>query len=307
VRGHVFFLGGGSPRGSSRARVAARRQLFRAGLLLVAALACLSLPARGASASKPDKLTQELLSSPKEVLFEKGKALIAKKKYEEGRKYLSYVFETYPNDPLGRDALLLVADSYVKQGGAAAYTEARYRYRDYLNRYPDAPRRDYARYQFAFCSDKEHETPDRDQTPTHEAIQQYQSLIREYPDSAYAGAARERIRQLIDLLAEHEFGVGYFYMRKGSLASAMGRFSGLEERFPDYRNKDKLFFYEARTLTRLGRNDEAARYYSRLIEEYPKSEYLRKAKDRLKKLAPAGLPSEEKEAAKPAAPQASKN
>ena len=187
---------------------------------------------------------------------------------------MNYVFETYPNDALGREALLLVADSYVKQGGAASYTEARYRYRDYLNRYPDAPRRDYARYQFAYCSDKEHESPDRDQTSTKEAIQQYQALIREYPDSGYAGAARERIRQLLDLLAEHEFGVGYFYMRKGSLMSALGRFNGIEERFPDYGGRDKLYYYQGRILTRLGRADEASQFYSRLIEEYPKSRYV---------------------------------
>jgi len=271
--------------------------------LLLAGAGCAS----SGGAKKPDKITQELLSTPKETLFAKGKALIEKKKWEDGRKYLSYVFETYPNDPLGRDALLMVADSYVKQGGTASYTEARYRYRDYLNRYPDAPRRDYARYQFAYCSDKEHGTADRDQTSTREAIQQYQALIREFPDSAFAGAGRERIRQLVDLLAEHEFGVGYFYMRKGSLASAMGRFSGLEERFPDYGAKDKLYFYEARTLTRLGRNEEASRYYSRLLEEYPKSLYMKKAKDQLKKLKPAGAPAEEKEARKPPESQPSKN
>jgi outer membrane protein assembly factor BamD len=72
----------------------------------------------------------ELLNSPKEVLFEKGKAYIAKKNYELGRKYLSFVFETYPNDPLGREALLMVADAYFQQGGTASYMEARFRYRD---------------------------------------------------------------------------------------------------------------------------------------------------------------------------------
>ncbi len=277
--------------------------------LATASAFALSLVAGCSSAGgrKPDKLTQELLSTPKEALFEKGKALIEKKKWEQGRKYLSYVFETYPNDPLGRDALLLVADSYAKQGGTSGYTEARYRYRDYLNRYPDGPRRDYARYQFAFCSDKEHGTPDRDQTSTREAIQQYQALIREYPDSGYAGAARERIRQLIDLLAEHEFGVGFFYMRKGSLGSAMGRFSGIEERFPDYNAKDKLFYYEARILTRLDRPDEAARYYSRLLEEYPKSDYAGRARKRLKKLNAAVPAAGDKAGEKPAEPQASKN
>lgn len=288
----------GTPRRAARAGI-----LAMASLALVLASGCSSSNA----ARKPDKLTQELLSTPKEQLFAKGKALIDKKKWEQGRKYLSYVFETYPNDTLGRDALLLVADSYLRQGGTASYTEARYRYRDYLNRYPDAPKRDYARYQFAFCSDKEHSGPDRDQTSTREAITQYQALIREFPDSAYAGAARERIRQLVDLLADHEFAVGYFYMRKGSLGSAMGRFSGLEDRYPEYSNKDKLFFYEARTLTRLGRPEEAARYYSRILEEYPKSEFTKKARQRLKKLkvpAPAG---DEKQAARPADVQPSKN
>jgi outer membrane protein assembly factor BamD len=273
----------------------------------LSALVVLSGCSSSGGVKKPDKLTQELLSSPKEVLFEKGKILIEKKKWEQGRKYLSYVFETYPNDVVGRDALLMVADSYVKQGGPASYTEARYRYRDYLNRYPDAPRRDYARYQFAYCSDKEHGNPDRDQSSTREAIQQYQSLIREYPDSAFAGAARERVRQLVDLLAEHEFSVGYFYMRKGSLGSAMGRFSGLEERFPEYGGKDKLFYYEARTLTRLGRDEEAARYYSRLLEEYPKSDFAKSARDRLKKLkAPTPNPGQQ-QAEKPTDAQTSKN
>jgi outer membrane protein assembly factor BamD len=241
-------------------------------VLLLSMMSCASRP------KKPDKLTQELLSSPKEVLFEKGKVAIAKKKYDEGRKYLNFVFETYPNDALGREALLMVADSYFRQAGTAGYTEARFRYRDYLNRYPGAPKRDYARYQFALCYDKEHEKPDRDQTSTREAAEQYRALIREYPDSIYVSEARERVRRLADLLAEHEFEVGYFYMRKGSPGSALGRFTSIEERFPEYSGRDKLFFYSARVLRQLGRGQEAERYLARLIAEFPGSEYAKKAR-----------------------------
>jgi outer membrane protein assembly factor BamD len=236
---------------------------------------------------KPDKLTQELLAKSKEELFEKGKGLIEKKKYEQGRKYLTFVFETYPNDPLGRDALLMVADSYFKQGGTG-YTEARFRYRDYLNRYPGAPRRDYARYQFALTYDKEIERPDRDQTATREAIDQYRALIREYPNSSFATAGKERVRVLTDYLAEHEFAVGYFYMRKGSPSAALVRFTELEQRYPEYGGRDKLYFYSARVLERLGRREEAGRYYSRVIEEFPDSEWARKARgERGDKAAPA--------------------
>lgn len=252
-----------------------------------AALAILLVSACSGT-KKPDAITQELLSKPKEQLFEKGKALIERKKYEQGRKYLTFVFETYPNDPLGRDALLMVADSFFKQGGTTGYTEARFRYRDYLNRYPGASRRDYARYQFALTYDKEIENPDRDQTSTREAIDQYRALIREYPTSGFAGAARERVRVLSDLLAEHEFSVGYFYMRKGAPAAALARFTELEQRYPEYGARDKLLFYSARVLEKLGRREEADRYYGRVITEFPDSEFARKARDaRGQKSAPA--------------------
>jgi outer membrane protein assembly factor BamD len=244
-------------------------------VLLLSAAGCAS-----AGKKKPDKLTQELLSTPKEVLFEKGKALLAKKKYDMGRKYLNFVFETYPNDTQGREALLLVADSYFRQGSTTGYTEARFRYRDYLNRYPGAPQRDYARYQFALCYDKEHEKPDRDQTSTREAIDQYSALLREFPNSMYTAQARERIRRLSDVLAEHEFQVGFFYMRKGAPGAALARFAGLEERFPEYGARDKLFFYSARVLRRLGRDQEAERYLARLIAEFPESEFAKKAREK---------------------------
>ncbi|HLN59581.1 MAG TPA: outer membrane protein assembly factor BamD [Thermoanaerobaculia bacterium] len=259
---------------------ATRRAMALAAVLLVSFVAC-------SGTKKPDKITQELLAKSKEELFEKGKGLIEKKKYEQGRKYLTFVFETYPNDPLGRDALLMVADSYFKQGGTG-YTEARFRYRDYLNRYPAATRRDYARYQFALTYDKEIERPDRDQTATREAIDQYRALIREYPTSSFATAAKERVRVLTDNLAEHEFAVGYFYMRKGAPAAALVRFTELEQRYPEYGARDKLFFYAARALERLGRREEANRYYSRILEEFPESEWARRARgERGGKAAPA--------------------
>src|ERR1700730_13596191 len=188
------------------------------GLAVVVAAGC-------SATKKPDKITSDLLTEPKETLFEKGKALIAKGKYEDGRKYLNHVFETYPNETVGREALLLVADSYLSQKGVKNYTEARYRYRDYLNRYPGAPQRDYSRYQFALCYDKEHEKADRDQTSTREALQQYRVLLQEFPDSTYVTVALERIRRLTDALADHEFGVGYFNIRKGAPGAALARFT----------------------------------------------------------------------------------
>ena len=251
----------------------------------------LSVSSRCLATDGKARLSPSLLTSPKEVLFEKGKGLFDKKKFDQGRKYLNFVFETYPNEKEGRQALLLVADSYFRQGGATGYTEARFRYRDYLNRYPGAPQRDYARYQFALCYDKEHEKSDRDQTSTREALQQYRVLLQEFPNSTYVTVALERIRRLTDALADHEFGVGYFYIRKGAPGAALGRFTAIEQRFPDYAAKDRLFYYEAEALRRLGRAEEASRYYSRVIEEFPASEFAKMARGRAAKIRPAASAS----------------
>ena len=79
------------------------------------------------------------------------------------------------------------------------------------------------------------------------------------------GAGRERIRQLTDLLAEHDFGVGYFYLRKGSHGVGPGAlYLGRGSAYPDYGAKDKLFYYRATALERLGRKDEAQRYFARV-------------------------------------------
>lgn len=235
-------------------------------LLLLASLAC-------SATKKPDKITRDLLSLPKEQVFEKGKALLARHKYEDGRKYLNFVFESYPNDPLGRQSLLLVADSFFSRGGPAAYVEARYRYRDYLTRYPAAPNRDFALYRYAVCYDKEHLAPDRDPTNTREALTQYQKLLEESPGSAYAAEVRSRMNALTDELADHEFGVGYFYFRKGDPGAALGRFLEAEARFPKYASRDRLLYYTAQACERLGRNDDAQRFLGKLEAEFPKSQW----------------------------------
>ena len=267
-------------------RGAARRRGASGAVVLAVALLLSACSAN----KKPDKITRDLLSQPKEVLFDKGKTLLARKKTDQARKYLNFVFESYPNDPLGQKALLMVADSYFQQRGRTGFLEARYRYRDYITRYPSAPERDFALYRYALCYDREHETPDRDPTNTREAITQYRALLRETPGSGYAPEAQKRLLALTDLLAEHEFGVGYFYMRKGDPQAALGRFLFTAEHYPDYHAKDKLLFYTGRALDRMGRKDDAAKYFADLTAGFPASPWT--ARLRKDQRVPVDKPAE---------------
>ena len=60
------------------------------------------------------RLRSALTKMTKEQVFQLGEDQFAKKKYAKARQYYSHVYETYPNDPLGRRALLRVADTLLR-------------------------------------------------------------------------------------------------------------------------------------------------------------------------------------------------
>jgi outer membrane protein assembly factor BamD len=217
------------------------------------------------------KLTRELLSMPKEDAYARGEALVSKKKYEVGRQYLRYVAENYANDPIGKQAALRLADSYFEERTALGYIEAQARYKDFRNRYPSHPKADYALFRLAQCSDRQVEKPDRDQTNTRLAASSYRELLQIFPDSPYATEARARMRSVHDLLAEHEWRVAHFYLKRKAFRAAKDRLDTLIVAFPEYSHLDKVLFDAGIVEERLGHKDESREHFVRLKRDYPTS------------------------------------
>jgi outer membrane protein assembly factor BamD len=221
-------------------------------------------------------MTRELLSMPKEEAYAKGEALIQKKKYEVGRQYLRFVAENYANDAIGKQAALRLADSYYDEKTPLGYLEAGVRYKDFRNRYPSHPRSDYALFRLAQCSDKQAEGPDREQTNTRQAATSYRELIINYPDSPYATEARARLGVMRNLLAEHEYLVGHFYLKRKAWRAARGRMEFILAAYPEYAGLDKVL-YEAGLLEgKMGNRDEEKSLWQRLRKDYPASPVVKK-------------------------------
>ena len=239
-------------------------------------LGLLALAGAGCRSSDPSRVTRELLTMSKEDAYAQGDALVAKKKYETGRQYLRFVAENYANDPIGKQAALRLADSFFEEKSTAAFVEAQARFKDFRNRYPSHPRSDYALFRLAQVSDRQAEKPDRDQANTRIAAQSYSELVVNYPSSPYAFEARGRYKAMLDLLAEHEFLVARFYMRRGAWKSASLRFEGLFAAFPEYAGMEKALYWAGFTERKLGRPEDARTFFDRLRRDYPRSGFLRK-------------------------------
>lgn len=228
-----------------------------------------------------------LTKLPKEQVFQMGEDQFAKKKYQKARQYYSHVYETFPNDPLGRRALLRIADTYYEQGDAVNLVEAQYKYRDFINRYPGSDRADYAMLQIAMCSYKQMERPDRDQQKTREALEKFNDVLKTYPRSSLRPEMDKRLQDVLDRLAKHDHIIARYYIKRRSYLAAVQRLNGIVELYPNYRERDGVFFDLASALSGLGRSAEARLYYDRVVTEYPQSPYATKAKQKLGNLKTA--------------------
>jgi outer membrane protein assembly factor BamD len=244
--------------------------------ILLFAVAC-----RGGRGNLQPVIDPELVNISKEQAFETAEAHFDAKKYQRARKFYSYVYENYPNDPLGRRSLLRIADTYFNQGSVVNLVEAQYKYRDFLNRYPGSEFADYAMLQIAKVSAAQMGRSDRDQTKTREAVEKYQDMLAAYPNSKYREEAEEGLNAALDRLAKHELIVAQFYIQRANYGAAIERLNTIVDTYPNYSERDAAFFHLAVALEKMGRKGEAQLYYERVVSEFPSSNWAARAKDRL--------------------------
>jgi len=211
-----------------------------------------------------------------EDLYKQGLDQIEQRKLEAAIDSLEaidlrYSAEDQPRlEPLIR---LAMADATFYKGSILDLIDARSLYLDFVTFKGDHPKAPYAQFQAGVCSLKQVNHPSRDQSQTSAAFRDLRQVIRRYPNSRYADAARDMIRQAEGSLAEHEFLVGRFYLKRKRYVAATGRFKGLLERFPEYGDKEKVYYYLARSLL-LGDNEVEGRIYAdKLLTDYPDTQY----------------------------------
>jgi len=213
-----------------------RRELWRLvparalSVVLVATVALVGCK----SSSKEDRLLQDLADLDKKTIFDRAEGLYEDGKYSDARELFSFVYDTFPNDPLGHRAALRVADTYAKKSDSASLTEARLRYKDFANRYPNDPDRDYALLMLGQTFSGKKMRADRDLTPLLESLNAYQQLLNLYPGSPHAPEGREQMAVVKETLAEHEWLVARYYFRNKRWRGVEARLEYLKEQYPEY-------------------------------------------------------------------------
>jgi outer membrane protein assembly factor BamD len=155
----------------------------------------------------------------------------------------------------------------------------------HLEEYPSAAQ-DFERFQSDFPADtladdalwwagrsyeEQSLKPQLDQADTRRAISSLESLLSQYPSSAFAEEARERIAVLRDRLAEKEFLTLQYYYDQQLWKAAEIYARSLIEEFPQSDHVAPAYLMLLRAYEAQGLEEDARRVREALLEQFPES------------------------------------
>ena len=237
-------------------------------LLLALTVACTNKKAVNPLANVGSK-------QPDKVLFDRAMDAMKHNRFDVARMTLQTLINTYPDSEFIARAKLAVADSWYAEGGTTAMQQAEIQYKDFRTFFPNMPEAAEAQLKVANIHYQEMEKPDRDYTHAMRAEEEYRALIMEYPDSKLVPQAKQRLREVQEVLAEREFEIGRFYYLRLAYPAAIARLKTLVDRYPLYSGADEALYllgqsYEGEidAMRKNARMNEVAK--SRMIEELTK-------------------------------------
>jgi len=273
----------------------------------VVLLVGLTLSAAGQKSKKKDyKLGANPLADvdsqqPDKQLFDKAMQAMKKGRFDVARLDLQTLLNTYPESEYRMRAKLAVGDTWYKEGGSAALTQAEAEYEDFITFFPDAPEAAEAKMKVADIYYQQMEKPDRDFTNAQMSEREYREMINMFPDSSLIPRAKQKLRDVQEVLAEREATIGFYYESRENYVASIARLQTVADTFPLYSKSDQVWiaigdsyagqarYYQALNgLTGAVKErlvamyqDKAAAAYAHVITRYPMAPHVEDARDRL--------------------------
>lgn len=249
---------------------------------------------------KLDPLAGQDSKLPDRQLYDK--ALIATKKghFDVARLDLQTLLNTYPDSQYQMRAKLAIADSWYKEGGTAALTQAEAEYSDFRVFFPNAPEAAEAQMRIGDIYFRQMDKPDRDHAKAVHAEEEYRRMLTDYPDSKLGPQARQRLREVQEALATREANIGDYYASHGNWPATIARYQTVIDTYPLYSHMDDVLiglgdayaaqsaYIRAQNLPEAGKarlltsyDGKAAGAYRQVILDHSASQHVEDARDRL--------------------------
>jgi outer membrane protein assembly factor BamD len=246
-------------------------------------------PLAGKDAALPDK-----------QLYDKALDATKHGRFDLARLDLQTLLNTYPDTQYQMRAKLAIADSWYKEGGTAALTQAEQEYKDFITFFPNAPEAAEAQMRVGDIYFRQMDKPDRDYAKAVHAEQEYRTMLQQFPDSVLVPDAKQRLREVQEVLANRESSIAAFYATHSNWPATIARYQTVVDTYPQYSHMDDALIglgdgYEAEAkyvrslkLPEAGKarlekiyDDQAIAAYTKVVKEHAASKNVEDARDRL--------------------------
>jgi outer membrane assembly lipoprotein YfiO len=233
---------------------------------------------------------------------------IRKRNYDVGRLLFQTIITTYPDSPYLPMSKLAVGDSFYLEGSTSSLIQAIAAYKDWLTFFPTHPLSCRVILKIGESEMRQIGLPDRDATHAKRAETSLKALVQQCPESFLKGEAGARLKQVQDNLGLHNLLVANYYytlsvdQKKGGLKGSQSRFREILDKYPDFSFMDEVLYKIAVTYLVEEETDQAARYFQRLVADYPNSDFVKKSREQLE-LIGATIPPPNPERMKVLPPQ----
>ena len=212
---------------------------------------------------------------PADKLYNEGLYLLnTKKDPKEAAKKFEEVDRQHPYSEWARKALIMSAYAYYE---SSAYDECISTAQRYVTLHPGSPDAAYA--QFLIGSSYFDQIPEisRDQTRTEKALESLDEVVRRYPNSEYAVAAKRKIEMARDQLAGKEMEIGRWHLQRREFTGAINRFKVVVTRYQTTRHVEEALMRLTEAYMALGIVDEAQTSAAVLGHNFPESRWYKDA------------------------------
>ena len=226
-------------------------------------------------------------------LYSAAKEAMSDKNYEQAIDYFEKLEARYPFGKYAQQAQLEIAYAYYKYDEPDSAIVAADRFIKINPRHPNV---DYAWYLKGLANYTRGQTlvnklvkqdkSERDLRTMREAYDDFDELVRRFPNSKYAVDSAQRMIFLRNSMARHEIHVADYYMRRGAYVAAANRAAVVIEDYQRTPAVPDALVIMARAYRKLGTDDladDALRVLALNYPDHPDLEVLQQGGDPVKR------------------------
>lgn len=158
-----------------------------------------------------------------------GTQKLQQKDYGGATEDFKKLKEHYPYSKFAILAELKLGDAYFHD---KKYNEASMAYEEFVRLHPRNEVVPYVLYQIGMSHFLTFTTVDRDPEETSVAVQAFDKVIKNFPNSEYARKAEKQLFECKKRIVSHEYAVARFYVITEEYAAAKGRLDAMVQKYP---------------------------------------------------------------------------